>query len=247
MHCFSMWKSFIALLVLASPVLAQERPTAYQALRVVGTQLDRSLVDHVISVRGMEGNPQPAKWTILLEDPKARGGVREVEVSEDKIVSERTPMREAVAGSLGATIDTTKLNLDSSGAYTVAQQTAAGSHVTFTSADYLLHVDERGNPVWQVTLHRENGDSAGLISIGANHGTITRTEGLFSGGDHAVASNEQREAASNEEATTEDEDDDGDVNPVKRRIKQAFHQVRDDVKRSFYKVRKSFVDFVREH
>lgn len=244
MHCFYMWKCFIALLLLAPPAFAQERPSAYQALRVVGTQLDRALVDHVISVAGTEGNPQPAKWTILLADEKARGGVREVEVADGRVVSERTPMREAVAGSLGGVIDTTKLNLDSGGAYTVAQQTAASSHVTFTTADYLLHVDDRGNPVWQVTLHRENGDAAGSISIGANHGTITRTDGLFTGGDRAVVSDDQREGLSSEEA---DDDDDGDVNPVKRRIKRAFREVRDDVKRSFYKVRRSFVDFVREH
>jgi hypothetical protein len=245
MHYFCMWKCFIALLLCAPAALAQERPTAYQALRVVGTQLNRELVNHVISVTGTDGNPQPEKWTILLDDPKARGGVREVEVADGKVVSERTPMREAVAGSLGGSIDTAKLNLDSSGAYTIAQQTAAGSHVTFSGADYLLHVDDRGNPVWQVTLHRENGEPAGMIAIGANHGTITRTEGLFQGGDHAVVSNEQADGSSTEDA--DDDDDDGDVNPVKRRIKRAFHQVRDDVKRGFFKVRRSFVDFVRDH
>ncbi len=236
-----MWKCFILLLLLAATARAQENPTAYQALRVVGTQLDRALVDHVISVSGTEGNPQPAKWTILLDDPKARGGVREVEVADGKIVSERTPLREAVAGSLGATIDTAKLNLDSNGAYTVAQHTAASSHVTFATADYLLHVDDRGNPIWQVTLHREGGEQAGLIAIGANRGTITRTEGLFQGGDHVAKA---------DDGTTPDaadEDDDGDVNPVKRQIKHAFHQVRDEVKRDFFKVRRSFVDFVHEH
>lgn len=245
MHYFRMWKCFIALLLFVPATFAQERPTAYQALRVVGTQLNRELVNHVISVAGTDGNPQPEKWTILLDDPKARGGVREVEVADGKIVSERTPMRDSVAGSLGGAIDTAKLNLDSSGAYTIAQQTAASSHVTFTGADYLLHVDDRGNPVWQVTLHRENGEPAGMIAIGANHGTITRTEGLFQGGDRAVASSNDDDVTTSGDA--DDDDDDGDVNPVKRRIKRAFHQVRDDVKRGFYKVRRSFVDFVHEH
>lgn len=241
-----MWKCFIALLLFATSAFAQERPTAYQALRTLGTQLNRDYVNHVISVTGVDGNPQPEIWKILLDDPKARGGIREVEIGNGRIVSERTPLRAAVEDSLGPVIDTAKLNLDSSGAYTVAQQTAATSHVTATTADYTLRVDEKGNPVWQVALRRENGEPAGTISIGTNHGTITRTEGLFEGGDRAAAAAEQ----SRDEPATEDadeEDDDGDTNIVKLRIKRAFHQVRDDVKRSFYRVRRSFVDFVRDN
>ncbi len=239
-------KWLLVLLLSATAAFAQERPTAYHALRTVGTQLSRDAVNHIISVTGRDGNPQPETWKILLDDPRARGGVRELEVAHGKITSERTPLRESVEGSLGPVIDTAKLNLDSSGAYTVAQQTAAGSHVTFTGADYILRVDEKGNPVWQVTLHREGGEAAGTIYIGANHGTITRTEGLFTGGDVASAAPGQRA----EEQRAEDannNDDDGDTNPVKRSIKHAFHEVSDNVKNGFHKVRRSFVDFFEDH
>ncbi len=237
-----MSKWFILLLLLTSPALAQERPTAYQAMRTVGLQLNRDAVNHVISVTGTNGAPQPESWKILLDDPKARGGVRELEVSNDKIISERTPLRSAVEGSLGARIDTSKLNLDSSGAFTLAQQTAEKSHVTFATADYTLRVDERGNPIWIIALQRQGGEPAGTIYVGANHGTITRTEGLFSGSDRTAVVDEQTED-SNHDA---DDDDDGDQNIVKRRIKQAFRQARDEVKHTFYKVRRSFVDFFQD-
>src|SRR6478752_732958 len=183
MHYFCMWKCLIVLLLLAVPALAEERPTAYEAMRTVGTQLKRDYVNHVIAVTGTNGRSQPETWKILIEDPSARGGIREVEVSNGKIASERTPLRSAVEGSLGPVIDTAKLNLDSSGAYTLAQQTADKSHVAFATADYTLRVDERGNPIWIVALQKEGGEPAGKIYIGANHGSITRTEGLFSGGD----------------------------------------------------------------
>jgi hypothetical protein len=245
MHYFCMLRVFLALLLAASPALAQERPTAYQALRTVGTQLNRDFVNRVISVSGTKGDPQPETWRILLDDPKARGGVREVEVSKGKIISERTPLRSAVEQSLGATIDTAKLNLDSSGAFTVAQQTAEKSHVTFATADYTLRVDERGNPIWIVTLQRQGGEPAGMIHIGANHGTITRTEGFFSGGDRTAVVDEPVEEA-NRDAEEGDDGDDADENIVKRRIKQAFREGRDEVKRTFYKVRRSFVDFFRD-
>jgi len=231
MHYFRMSKCLIAFLLLATPVFAQERPTAYQALRTIGTQLNRDFVNHVISVTGTNGDPQPETWKVLLDDPKAGGGVREVEVSDGRIVSERTPLRSAVEGSLGAVIDTAKLNLDSSGAFTVAKRTAEKSHVTFATADYTLRVDERGNPIWTVSLQRPNGEPAGKIFIGANHGTITRTEGLFSGGDQTVVVDEQNPP---------------DDNGSQSGITQAFRQAGDEVKRTFHKVRRSFVDFFQD-
>jgi hypothetical protein len=231
---------------LTAPALfAQESPTAYEALRTVGTQLNRDLVQHVIAVTGLNGNPQPETWKILLDDSRARGGVREVEVAKGRIVSERTPVRASVESSLGPVIDTAKLNLDSSGAYTVARQTAEKSHVGFARADYTLRVDQHGNPIWMVALRRENGEPAGAIYIGANHGTITRTEGLFTGGDREPVVAEQP----NDEGpadVNDDDDDDGDQNPIKLRIKRAFHEARDEVKRTFYRVRRSFVDFFED-
>jgi len=225
-------------LVLATPAFAQESPTAYQALRTVGTQLNRDFVNHVILISGSNGDPQPETWRILLDDPKAGGGVRELEVSNGKIISERTPLRSAVEGSLGATIDTAKLNLDSSGAYTLARQTADKSHITFATADYTLRVDARGNPIWIIALQKQGGEPAGTIYIGANHGSITRTEGLFSGGDRTAIVDEQTDKPDSEDADTDDD--------VQRRIKQAFRQAGDDVKRTFFKVRRSFVDFFQD-
>ena len=226
-----MSKWLIALLMLATPAFAQEHPTAYEAIRTVGTQLKRDYVDHVTSVTGTNGNPQPEMWKIMIEDSSASSGVREVEVSNGQIVSERTPLRSSVEGSFGPVIDTGKLNLDSSGAYTLARQTADKSHVTFATVDYTLRVDSRGNPIWKVALLRQNGEPAGTIFIGANHGTVTRTEGLFSGGD---------QTAQTSEPSRENTDDGG--NPVAR----SFRQAGDDVKRGFNKVSRSFVDFFKD-
>ena len=238
-----MSKWLFALLLFANPALAQERPTAYEAMRIVGTQLNRDFVNHVISVSGTNGDPQPETWKILLDDPQARGGVREVEVGNGRIISERTPLRSSVEGSLGAAIDTAKLNLDSSGAFALAQQTADKSHVPFATADYTLRVDDRGNPIWRVALQRQDGEPAGTIFIGANHGTVTRTEGLFAGGDQGAIA-EQGDEPERENADEENDDEEGNI--VERRIKHTFRQVRDDVKRTFFKVRRSFIDFFKD-
>lgn len=238
-----MWKSFLVSLFVAAPLFAESQETAYEAIRTMAHQLNRDFVNHVITVSGTNGNPQPATWKILIDDQNARGGVREVEVTDGRISSERTPLRSSVESSLGAVIDTNKLNLDSSGAYTLAQQTAANSHVVFANADYNLHVDNHGNPIWEIALRRENGEPAGRIFVGANHGTVTRTEGLFVGSNQLVT----EQATDEPEREDADDDDDGETNPVKLHIKQAWRQMRSDVHRTFFKVRRSFVDFFRDH
>ena len=79
----------MALWFFTASVFAQEQATAYDALRVVGKQFGREAVNRVISVTGVNGDPQPETWKVLLEDRGSRGGVREVEVAGRHIVSER--------------------------------------------------------------------------------------------------------------------------------------------------------------
>ena len=90
----------------------------------------------------------------------------------------------------------------------------------------------------------QGGEAAGTIHIGANHGTITRTEGLFSGGDRTAVVDEQADEPNPDAG--ENEENDADENIVKRRIKEAFREGRDEVKQTFYKVRRSFVDFFKD-
>jgi hypothetical protein len=87
-----MWKFLGALLLFAAPALAQDNATAYEALRVVGSELGRGSLNHVVSITGVKGDPRPKKWKIILEDPDGRG-VREVQVADEKIDSEHRPGR----------------------------------------------------------------------------------------------------------------------------------------------------------
>src|SRR5437588_7010505 len=130
-----MWRSFAALLLFVTPAFAQEKATAYEALRVVGAELGRGALSHVVSITGRKGDPQPEKWKIVLEDPDGRG-VRELQIADGKIDSDERPDRDVAGSAEGATIDVSRLNLDSSGAYAVASHTAEASHTRFATADY---------------------------------------------------------------------------------------------------------------
>src|SRR5439155_21554474 len=130
-----------ALLLSASAVFAQTNPTAYDALRTVGNQVNLYFVNRVVSVAGVDGNPQPSTWRILIDDPNAHGGIREVEVTDGRITSNRVSSHNVAGTSQGATINPARLNLDSSGAYEVASRTADSSHVPFALVSYTLRTN----------------------------------------------------------------------------------------------------------
>jgi hypothetical protein len=229
-----MWRWFAALLLLATPALAleQENASAYEALRVVGTELGRGALNHVVSITGVKGNPQPEKWKIILEDADGRG-VRELEVADGKVDSEHRPGRSVAGSTEGATIDTSRLNLDSSGAYEVASHTAEVSHANFATVDYTLRTDERGEPTWIVTLLSRSSRPVGTIHIGAMRGTVKRTEGMFAG---ATMEDVENDYDSDEES--------GPFSGVKRRIKDTFHRTQEEARDMFERVRRSFSDFI---
>ena len=236
-----MWKFLLATLLLAGPVLAQENPSAYEALRVIGTQVNRQIVNRVISVTGVDGDPQPRTWKILVEDRNATGGVREIVVEGERVVSQRVPNRSVVGSTQGATINTAKLNLDSTGAYSVASHTAETSHVVYALTSYTLRTDEKGNPVWIVTLGDRSGKPLGTIHVRASDGRITRVEGMYQGRNMEQVE-ENRDEVDNP-PTVEEENEDADENIVKRDIKRMFRRTTNDARRMFQRVRRSFVDF----
>src|ERR1051325_7850793 len=103
-----MWKLLVAALLLAGPVLAQEYPSAYEAMRTIGTQLNRQAVNHIVSINGVDGDPHPRSWKSLVEDKNAPSGVREYVIENNRIVSQRVPNRSVAGSTQGATIDTAK-------------------------------------------------------------------------------------------------------------------------------------------
>jgi hypothetical protein len=227
-----MWRVWVGLLLVATPVWAEENATAYEALRVVGSEFGRDALHQIVSIRGTKGDPQPEKWKIVVEDPQGRG-VRELEIADGKIDSDDEADRDVAGSAEGATIDVSQLNLDSSGAYAVASHTAEASHTSFATADYVLRTDDRGEPMWIVTLRNSSSRPVGTIYIGGTRGTVMRTEGMFAG------------------ATMEDVEGDYDqgdgpgvIRSAKRSIKHGFNRAQEEARGIFERVRRSFSDFI---
>lgn len=229
-----MGKTFAVLFLMVVTGQAQTTAniTAYDALRSVGTQLGRDAVNRVISLSGTDGNPQPRTWRIFLAEGS---GVRQVTVTDGRV---STASAGAANPTKSATIDTTKLNLDSSGAYEVASKTADTSHIPFSLVSYTLRSDEHGNPTWVVNLQNANRRSLGTIFIGANKGTVSRTEGMFQG--------LPSDAVLQEKPSGEIEySSSGRLGPIKDRARGLFGHARDQARETFKRVRHNFADYIR--
>lgn len=224
-----MW---VGLLLLATPVWAEENATAYEALRVLGSELGRDALQQIVSIRGSKGDPQPGKWKIIVEDPQG-GAVRELQVADGRIDSDGEAGRDVAGSTEGATINVSQLNLDSSGAYAVASHTAEASHTSFATADYILRTDDRGEPMWIVTLRNRSSRPVGTIYIGGTRGTVMRTEGMFAG-----ATMEDVEGDYNQGNVT------GVIRSAKRSIKHGFNRAQEEARGMFEKVKRSFTDFI---
>jgi hypothetical protein len=227
-----MWRVWVGLLLLATPVWAEENATVYEALRVVGSEFGRDALHQIVSIRGTKGDPQPEKWKIVVEDPQG-GRLRELQVADGKIDSDDEADRDVAGSTEGATIDISQLNLDSSGAYAVASHTAEASHTSFSTADYTLRTDDRGEPMWIVTLRNRSSRPVGTIYIGGTQGTVRRTEGMFAGTTMEDVEGDYDEA-----------DGPGVIRSAKRSIKHGFNRAQEEARGMFEKVKRSFSDFI---
>jgi len=214
-----------------SQALCYGRDSAYQALRLVGGGQHQEALNHVIEVQGVKGDPQPGVWRIMLDDPNARGGVREVEVSKGRIISEHTPVRAYTGSSANLVMDFKRLNLDSEGAFTIANQEATKRNVGFDSVDYTLRSDDQTNaPVWILKLLDASNVNVGTIYIAADSGAVVRTEG-FGGPRHVVTDTYVPPNTAGPQPTpyTADRNADDDDPPhghgVGREINKGFHRV----------------------
>jgi hypothetical protein len=149
--------------------------TAYDALGAIGKQRGEKTLDQVTEVRGINGAPQPKEWLVIMADREARGGVREFGVQGARIANERTPAGR-VAGSL---MNMNQLNLDSDGAYTIAEREAKKAGFEYDYADYVLRAGTRGGaPIWELRLVDQQSGDTGTIVIAADNGTLLSADGL---------------------------------------------------------------------
>ncbi len=158
----------LGIFLCATALASHAAETAYAALRVFGKKDGEQSLNHVVEVRGKSGTPQPGSWKLTIDDPHARGGVRELEIRGGKIVAERAP----TGHDFAAPMNFNQLNLDSDGAFTVANQEAEKHGVPFDRIDYTLKSEGAGAPLWTIELFEARNGRVALLRIAADSGAV---------------------------------------------------------------------------
>ena len=145
--------------------------TAYLALKAAQKGADSSA--RLIEVTGERGEPQPQEWKVILTDPTARGGIREIVASGDVIVSQRTPVKGYTVVGSEPSIALARLNVDSDRAFEIANKQAVARKIGFSWVDYTLRANaEGGAPLWIVRLQNNMGSKVGVVQISAENGSV---------------------------------------------------------------------------
>lgn len=166
-------------LVALSPLAIAENDSAYKALRVYGRKFGEQSLNRVLELRGRSGAPQPAVWKIVASDPGARGGVREIEVQRNRIISERTPTNRS---ALGAPMNFNQLNLDSDGAFMIADQEMQKRRIPFERVDYVLRNPGANTPpVWFLELFDGPRGRVARLELAADSGAVLHEQQFITG------------------------------------------------------------------
>ena len=182
-------KALLCTALCAVAFSAVEAATAYEALRVVGTERGEDLLDRIIQVRGMRGLPQPKAWKIVVLDSKAQGGAREFDVQGTAITGERPRARTVE----GPPLNMNELNLDSDGAHTMAEREAKKAGFAYDHVSYTLQSGTDGRaPVWELHLVDEQNSRSALLTMAADSGKLLSVDGLDKGSAQPIANRPPR-------------------------------------------------------
>lgn len=219
--------SFVRILLLiftlcvASVPLLRANETLYTALNTVGTAKGDKFLDSLVVAEGLSGDSQPPRWRFIFDDPAAQGGVRNIEVLGGEIVAESTPRRNPFPST--GLISLNKLQLDSDGAFAVANAEAKRRKIGFDAANFFLRTDESiGAPVWRIELLNSDREVLTTVSLSADTGMVTRVEG-----------NQGRPDAADTEEIARDTDAVSNSNSTEQKIHRGFVSIGQTFRRGF--------------
>ncbi len=161
----------LQVLLVAVTVRAADAGSAYTSLRAAQKAVGSDAA--LLEMTGDRGEPGPSDWKVIFRDPSARGGIREVIASGHEIVSQRTPLRGYGDVGTQQPIALNRLNLDSGGAFDVANKQAVARQVPFNWVDYSLRANNvTGAPMWVLRLYNNLGAQVGVLQVSAEDGSV---------------------------------------------------------------------------
>ena len=150
---------------LFSSVFALAGDTAYDALRAAGARLGADAQNRLVEISGRGGRPQPVLWQVQLEEASGRSGLVQVNVQRGVVVGQSR------GAGPGGRLNLASIQLDSDGAFAIANTEAIRSEISFDRLNYVLRA-EGGFAVWRVELLDGPTSLVGSLKIAADTGAV---------------------------------------------------------------------------
>jgi hypothetical protein len=183
-------KNILVYFLGAASALAGNAGSVIKALQTIADQPYAQNASFV-EVKGERGSPNPQEWTILLSDPTARGGVREVTIANGQITSERTPLRGFTDVANVPALSRSKVVADVGPVFQAVEQEAIAKKVGFDWIDYNLKSDTASDtPLWKLKLYDSLGSLVATATVSATNGKLMGP--LELAGDAATENNSNR-------------------------------------------------------
>jgi|GEM_PF-670214 len=147
--------------------------SALEAVRV----LPAGLRSTILRVSADNANPDPPAWYFVCRKSHTPDGLVSVTVRGGEVSAPKPSLDLRVAFGENTKIDVSRVQVDSRGAWALAQRYAAEQGGELASASFALSQQGDGAaPVWSVWCYSRDGSYLGLVKILADSGDVVFAE-----------------------------------------------------------------------
>jgi len=169
----------LSIFALAAAALAGDASTALEAVKL----LPPGKAAKIAWIEGREGNPEPDRWYLIVEDEFDENGLHEYVVAGSEIVASRSISQFVSSLKPEDIVGAGSIKVDSSSAGRIAAEYAAANGMKFSKLNFRLKREGEQpveEPVWKVTCLDESGSVVGEVALNATNGTVLSHDGFAS-------------------------------------------------------------------
>lgn len=161
-----------AMLAIARTALGE---SALDAVR----QIPKDQVGQIARIEARDGTPEPDRWYILTQDPKAENGVHEFVVEKGEVIASRSVSQFADKLTPEDVMGSDALKVDSAVAAKVAKAYADANGAAVASMNYeLKKMGPDAAPAWTVSCENDKGEKLGTVVVSAGRGNVISHDGF---------------------------------------------------------------------
>jgi hypothetical protein len=166
----------LLLLALAGPAQAEDQGPALRGLERLQERFGAEAFLYIFEMTGVGGDPQPSTWRVTARDLGRSNVLHEYWIGERRVTDEGLNDDYYPDRLPKGFFKLSRVKLDSTQAFAIAEQVARDAGSGFDSVNYKLHGREyTSEPVWTLTLLDKEEEIVGSVHLSADSGEVLRT------------------------------------------------------------------------